>query len=128
MTLTCEHCGKPLTRGRRGPAPRFCSPRCTEAAKKVFRITPGEGEVSRAAQRVVAEARRRRNVDAMDEALLTALVAVGAALDKTPGSAALVDQFRGLIRDLRLEHPGQVARDLDGLLRDYRATVGGRTA
>ena len=124
MALSCEVCGKPLERGKRGPVRRFCSPAHAAEGRKVIPLEPGSGEVSRAAQRVASEARKRRDVDALDDALLTALVAVGAALDKSPGSAALVSEFRGLIRDLRLEHPGQTARDLDGLLRDYRASVG----
>ena len=124
MALNCEHCSKPMERGKRGPVRRYCSPACAAEGRKVIPLEPGAGEVSRAAQRVVAEARKRRDVDALDDALLTALVAVGSALDKSPGSAALVDQFRGLIRDLRLEHPGQQARDMDGLLRDYRSAVG----
>lgn len=128
MALACEFCGKPLERGKRGPVRRFCSPAHAAEGRKVIPLEPGAGEVSRAAQRVVAEARKRRDVDALDDALLIALVAVGAALDKSPGSAALVDQFRGLIRDLRLEHPGAAARDLDDVLRDFRSTVRGTPA
>ena len=79
-----------------------------------------------AASRVAAEARRRRTLSAMDEAALSALIAVGDALDRQPGSAALVHEFRGLLADLRLEAPGQQQRDLGALLEDFRADVGAR--
>jgi hypothetical protein len=77
----------------------------------------------RAASLVAAEARRRRTLSAMDEAALSALVAVGAALDSQPGSAALVHEWRGLLHDLRIEAPGQPQRDLDELLDDFRADM-----
>ena len=67
MALACEFCGKPLERGKRGPVRRFCSPAHAAEGRKVIPLEPGAGEVSRAAQRVVAEARKRRDVDALDD-------------------------------------------------------------
>jgi hypothetical protein len=99
------------------------------ARRPVLRIAPGatgEGAMHQAASRVAAEARRRRTLSAMDEAALSALIAVGDALDQQPGSAALVHEWRGLLADLRVEAPGQLQRDLDVLLRDFRTAVGTR--
>jgi hypothetical protein len=81
-----------------------------------------------AASRVAAEARRRRTLSAMDEAALSALIAVGDALDRQPGSAALVHEWRALLADLRVEAPGQPQRDLAALLEVFRTDVGTRRA
>jgi hypothetical protein len=62
----------------------------------------------------------------MDEAALMTLIAVGDALDRQPGSAALVHEWRGLLADLRLEAPGQPQRDLAALLQDFRADLDSR--
>ncbi len=86
----------------------------------------GEGALSQAARAVSAEARRRRTLSAMDEAALSALIAVGDALDRQPGSAALVHEWRGLLADLRVEAPGQPQRDLAALLEDFRADLDSR--
>jgi hypothetical protein len=96
----------------------------------VLRIAPGEspssgeGALSQAARAVAAEARRRRTLSATDDAVLAALIAVGDAFDRQPGSAALVHEYRALLADLRLEAPGQPQRDLAALLEDFRADVG----
>jgi hypothetical protein len=82
--------------------------------------------MGQAARAVAAEARRRRTLSAMDEAALTALTAVGDALDSQSGSAALVHEWRGLLSDLRLEAPGQPQRDLAALLEDFRSDIGQR--
>jgi hypothetical protein len=58
--------------------------------------------------------------------MLAALIAVGDALDRQPGSAALLHEWRGLLVDLRVEAPGQPQRDLTALLEDFRADVGTR--
>jgi hypothetical protein len=86
----------------------------------------GEGSLSQAARAVAAESRRRRTLSATDEAVLAALIAVGDALDRQPGSAALLHEWRGLLVDLRVEAPGQPQRDLAALLEDFRADVGTR--
>jgi len=67
----------------------------------------------RAAERVAAEARARRTLGALDEAVLSALLIASDALDRQPGSASLFHEWRGLIADLRVEAPTKVQRDLD---------------
>jgi hypothetical protein len=132
MTSTCENCPAPLQQSGRGPRRRFCSDRCRLASRRVLRIAPiasppaDQGAMGQAARAVAAEARRRRTLSAMDEAALTALTAVGDALDSQSGSAALVHEWRGLLSDLRLEVPGQPQRDLAALLEDFRSDIGQR--
>jgi hypothetical protein len=128
MTSTCENCGAPLHQASRGPKRRFCDDRCRKASGRVLRIAPGDGSADggpmrRAASLVADEARRRRTLSAVDEAILVAVAEVAGALDKQPGSAALLHEWRGLIADIRREAPGQPERDLAALLEDFRTEL-----
>ncbi|HVC03834.1 MAG TPA: hypothetical protein VND88_04090 [Candidatus Acidoferrales bacterium] len=78
--------------------------------------------MSLAAARVVTAA-RNRTLTALDEATLTTLVVVSEAVDRQPGNAALVAQWRALVADLRIEAPGRPQRDVAALLADFRADV-----
>lgn len=77
----------------------------------------------RGAERVAAELRAQRTLGALDEAVLSALLSASDALDRQPGSASLLHEWRNLIRDLRLDAPSKAQRDLDDELENYRATV-----
>lgn len=122
--MTCETCGNQLQRGSRGPARRFCDDTCRKQATRLLRLPTGQGGMSRAAEGVAFEARARRTLDASEEAALAALAVVGAALDSQPANASLILQWRGLLHDLRQDHLGETARDLNELLRDFRGAVG----
>ena len=77
----------------------------------------------RAAERVAAELRAQRTLGALDDAALSALLSASDALDRQPGSASLLHEWRGLIADLRVDAPSKAQRDLDDELAEYRATV-----
>ncbi len=117
--MNCETCGKPLPVTGRGRPRRFCDDSCRKAPR-VLTLPTGELGMGKAAERVGAEARARRTLDATDEAILAALLAVGAALDTQPANAALHLQWRGLLHDLQLSAPGQVDRDMAEILSDFR--------
>jgi hypothetical protein len=82
----------------------------------------------RAAQAVADEEGRRRSLDALDVARITALLETAAALDRSPSNASLMHEYRGLMRDLRLEAGGQGDTDLDDLVADFRSRVSGSAA
>jgi hypothetical protein len=121
--MHCETCGKPLTRGSRGPVRRFCDDSCRKRAPRVLRLPAGVGTMTRAAERLAAEAGERRTLDAVDEAILAALRAAALALDAQPSNASLMQVWRGLLGDLQAVAPGQQERDLSEILGDYRAKL-----
>lgn len=121
--MHCETCGKPLTRGSRGPVRRYCDDTCRKRAPRVLHLPAGMGAMTRAAERVASEAGERRTLDATDEAILAALRATATALDAQPSNASLMQVWRGLLGDLHAVAPGQQERDMSEILSDYRAAL-----
>jgi hypothetical protein len=79
----------------------------------------------RAAQAVADEEGRRRSLDALDVARITALLETAAALDRSPANASLMHEYRGLMRDLRIEASGQPNTDIDDLIAEFRGRMDG---
>jgi hypothetical protein len=104
--LSCEFCGEPLQRGRRGPRRRFCDAHRQAVSRRVAQVA-SPGVMGRVAARMTTRlSARRGEPDATFDGLLASLPLVAAALDATPGSAALWTVWRGLLRDLQRGQEG----------------------
>jgi hypothetical protein len=72
---------------------------------------------------VADEERTRRDLDALDEAVLAMLLGVSATLDQNPRSPGLVHEWLALVRHLRIEAPGGLPGDPDELAAGFRARL-----